>query len=312
MTVSFAGQVVVVTGAGGGLGGAYACEVARRGGAVVVNDLGGAVRGGGPGSRELADATVEKIRAEGGKAVANYDSVATAEGGRAIIDAALSTFGRIDAVIANAGTMRYAPFDELTPDDLAALVSVHLGGSWHLAQAAWPHMKAQNYGRLVFTTSSTAMFGSVLMAAYGAAKGAIMGLMHGLAEEGAPLGILCNALMPNAATRMTAGFGDDTLGDNPWMADIGRTFDPAFAAPLATYLASNACTTHHGLYSSLGGRVARVAPAVNTGLRGSREVPLTVEDIAAHWHRIHDDTSGLAIPAHVFDEFRIVAEQAGD
>lgn len=305
--ISFAGQVVVVTGAGGGLGRAYAMEIARRGGQVVVNDLGGSVAGEG-GSKGYADAVVAEIHNEGGQAIANYDSVATAAGGRRIIEAALDTWGRIDAVINNAGNMRFGPFEDLTADDLASLIAVHAAGTWNVTHAAWPHMKRQGYGRVVFTTSSAGMLGSAMLSAYGAAKGAVMGLMHGLAEEGAPHGILCNAVMPNAASRMTAEVGEGTLGENPWAVNFFQTFNPTFTAGLTAFLASKACTTHHGTYSSLGGRIARVFVAVTGGLRGDSAVPLTVEEIAGKWDLIRDDSRGYAIPAHVADEFRIVAE----
>jgi len=150
--ISFDGQAVVVTGAGSGLGRGYALEIARRGGSVVVNDLGGSVRGEGASS-SLADAVVEEIRSAGGKAVANYSDVASAEGGQQMIAAALENFGRIDAVIANAGNFRMAKFDALSASDLMALLTVHAVGSWNVAQAAWPHMKEQGYFRDHFWTT---------------------------------------------------------------------------------------------------------------------------------------------------------------
>lgn len=154
--ISFENRVVVITGAGGGLGRAYALEIARRGGAVLANDLGGSVRGEGH-STGYADAVVEEVIAAGGRAVANYDDVSTAEGAGRIIKAALDHFGRVDTVILNAGNMRYGPFEEVSEADLDALLAVHVKGSFLVAQAAWPHMKAQGYGRLVFTTSSGGM-----------------------------------------------------------------------------------------------------------------------------------------------------------
>lgn len=308
MTISFEGQVVVVTGAGGGLGSAYAREIARRGGKVVVNDLGGTTKGEGGGT-DLADQVAQSICDAGGEAVANYDSVATPEGGKHIIQAALDSFGRIDAVIANAGNMRFGPFEDMSLDELNSLLAVHIGGSWNVAQAAWPHLKQQGYGRVVFTTSSGGMLGNGLLAAYGAAKGGIMGLMHGLSEAGAPHGILCNAIMPNAASRMTADFGQGTLGDNPWIIPVARTMDPAYTTPLAVFLASSACTTWHGVYSSLGGRMGRTFIGVTRGLQGPIDTPLTAEDIAANWDLIRDDSRGYGIPANVTDEFRIVAQE---
>jgi NAD(P)-dependent dehydrogenase (short-subunit alcohol dehydrogenase family) len=308
--VSFEGQVVIVTGAGGGLGSGYAIEIARRGGAVIVNDLGGSVTGeGAQTSTRFADQVVDKIRAAGGAALANHDSVATPEGARRIVEAAMDSFGRIDALIANAGNMRYGEFESLSFDDLNALLAVHVGGSWNMAHAAWPQMKRRGYGRVVFTTSSGGMLGNAQLAAYGAAKGGVMGLMHGLAEAGRPHGILCNAVMPNAMSRMTAGIQPGELGDNPWAAAMGQYFDPHYTTGLATFLASSACTTHHGIYSALGGRVGRTFVAVTKGV--AADAPLDADAIAAGWPAIGDDRRGYDIPANVTDEFRIVAEQRG-
>ncbi len=310
MAISFEGQAVAITGAGGGLGRVYALEVARRGGMVVVNDLGGPTSGkDGELSTSFADNVVDEIRAAGGTAVANYDSVVTPEGGKAIIAAALDNFGRIDAVIANAGTMRYGNFEDLTFDDLNALLAVHVGGSWNVAQAAWGHMKAQGYGRLCFATSSGGTLGNAWLAAYGAAKGGVMGLMHTLAEAGAPHGILCNALMPNAASRMTMTIKPGELGENPWSGAMPQYFDPRYTAGLVAYLCSNACQTHHGIYSALGGRIGRAFIGVCHGIADDQ--PLGADEIAANWAVINDDKAGYAIPANNTDEFRIVAELRG-
>lgn len=310
MTIRFDGQAVVVTGAGGGLGRAYAIEIAKRGGMVVVNDLGGATTGElGGETPSFADAVVDEIRATGGKAVANYDSVVTTEGGKAIIASALDNFGRIDAVVANAGTMRYGNFEELALEDLNALLAVHVGGSWTVAQAAWPHMKAQGRGRIVFTTSSAGTLGNMALAAYGAAKGAVMGLMHNLAEAGAPHGILCNAIMPNAMSRMTLEMDPSRLGENPWSRLLPQYFDPRYTAGLVTYLASTACTTRHGIYSMLGGRLGRAFIGINHGYM--QDDPMDADTIAANWARINDDQAGYGVPANNADEFRIVAQLRG-
>ena len=310
MTIRFDGQAVVVTGAGGGLGRAYAIEIAKRGGMVVVNDLGGATTGEQGGETpSFADAVVDEIRAAGGKAVANYDSVVTTEGGKAIIASALDNFGRIDAVVANAGTMRYGNFEELALEDLNALLAVHVGGSWTVAQAAWPHMKAQGRGRIVFTTSSAGTLGNMALAAYGAAKGAVMGLMHNLAEAGAPHGILCNAIMPNAMSRMTLEMDPSRLGENPWSRLLPQYFDPRYTAGLVTYLASTACTTRHGIYSMLGGRLGRAFIGINHGYM--QDDPMDADTIAANWARINDDQAGYGVPTNNADEFRIVAQLRG-
>jgi NAD(P)-dependent dehydrogenase (short-subunit alcohol dehydrogenase family) len=306
--ISFEGHAVIVTGAGGGLGRAYSLEIARRGGAVIVNDLGGSVAGAGDEtSRGFADSVVEDIRAAGGKAIANYETVATPKGARRIVEAAMENFGRVDAVIANAGNMRYGEFESLSFEDLNALLAVHVGGSWNIAQAAWPEMKRRGYGRLVFTTSSGGMFGNAMLTAYGAAKGGVMGLMHGLAEAGKPHGILCNAVMPNAMSRMTMGIQPGELGENPFAMQLGQYFDPGWTAGLVTFLASDVCSTHHGVYSALGGRIGRTFVGVTRGVID--DALADADAVAANWQRISDDARGYDIPADVTDEFRIVAGQ---
>jgi NAD(P)-dependent dehydrogenase (short-subunit alcohol dehydrogenase family) len=309
-TISFEGQAVIVTGAGGGLGHEYSRDIARRGAAVIVNDLGGSVTGeGSQTSTSYADKVVDEIRAAGGKAIASHDSVATPEGARRIVAAAMDNFGRLDAVIANAGNMRYGAFESLSLDDLNALLAVHVGGSWNVTQAAWPEMKRRGYGRVVFTTSSGGMLGNAMLSAYGAAKGGVMGLMHGLAEVGRPHGILCNAVMPNAMSRMTSGIKPGELGDNPWAATMGQYFDPRYTTGLVTFLASTACTTHHGIYSALGGRIGRTFVGVTKGF--ADDAPIDAETVAGNWAKINDNARGYGIPANVSDEFRIVAEQRG-
>lgn len=308
--ITFDGQVVIVTGAGGGLGKVIAQEIARRGGAIVANDLGGSVTGEGTvTSSSYADHVVDAIRAEGGRAVACYDSVATAKGGRRIVEAAMDHFGRVDAVIANAGTMRYGDFESLGLDDLNALLAVHVGGSWNIAQAVWPAMKRQGYGRVVFATSSGGMLGNAQLSAYGAAKGGVMGLTHCLAEAGAPHGILCNAYMPNAYSRMTAGISPGELGCNPWAMALGPYFDPAHAVGLVTYLASCACKSHHGIYSALGGRIGQAFIGITDGFRS--DDPPTPETVADNWSVVGDHHRGYTIPCDNSDEWRVVAEQRG-
>jgi NAD(P)-dependent dehydrogenase (short-subunit alcohol dehydrogenase family) len=249
------------------------------------------------------------LAAAGGRAAANYETTATPEGAQRIIEAAMDQFGRVDAVIANAGNMRYGDFESLSLEDLNALLSVHVGGAWNIAQAAWPQMKRRGYGRMVFATSSGGTLGNAYISAYGAAKGGVMGLMHGLSEAGKPHGILCNAYMPNAMSRMTLGIQPGELGDNPWAEALGQYFDPRYTVGLVTFLASNACQTHHGIYSACGGRVGRIFIGVTDGI--ADDAPLDADRIAADWAAIGDATRGYAIPANQMDEFRIVAEQRG-
>ena len=311
--ISFEDQVVIVTGAGGGLGRTYALDVARRGGAVVVNDLGGSVEGPG-GSSEMADRVVAEIRAAGGRAIASYDSVATGSGARRIVESALSAFGRVDALINNAGNMRVKPFEDFSGEDLDAILSVHLVGSFNVTQAVWPHMKAQGYGRVVFTSSSTGMYGDQLYACYAAAKAGVTGLMNVLAIEGRPHGILCNALMPNAMSRMTemvgaklAETGARSAGDSAALiAAVKDSMEPTFTTGLAVFLASRACTSTQSIYSSCAGRMARVFIGATEGWHGSMETPATGEDIAGHLDEIRDLSRGVHVPAGPGDEFRIV------
>lgn len=308
--ISFEGQVVIVTGAGGGLGSAISKDIARRGGVVVVNDLGGSVTGnGGNRSPGFADVVVSDILAAGGRAIANYDDVADAAGGRRIFETAMDNFGRIDAVVANAGNMRFGEFEDLSLDDLNALLAVHVGGSWNVAQAVWPAMKSQAYGRIVFATSSGGTLGNAHLTAYGAAKGGVMGLMHGLAMAGAPHGILCNAYMPNAISRMTSNIKPGELGENPWSGALAQYFDPVHTAGLVTYLASSACLSHHGIYSALGGRIGRAFIGISDGFISNELID--AEAIATHWSVIQDDRRGYCIPIGNNEEWRIVAEQRG-
>lgn len=308
--ITFNDRVAIVTGAGGGLGRTYALDIARRGGAVVVNDLGGTVEGPG-GSSEMADAVVAQIKAAGGRAVASYDSVATADGAKRIAATAIEEFGRIDALINNAGNMRVNLFEDNSQEDFAALLAVHLVGTFNVTKAVWPHMKAQGYGRIVSTSSSAGMYGDESYACYASAKAGITGLMNVLAHEGEPHGILCNVLMPNASTRMTdmvAGQMDqsDVERSSALMAAIQNSMDPAFTTGLAVYLASEACTSTHAIYSSCAGRMARVFIGTSEGWHGPQDHPATADDIAAHIDEIRDLSGGVHIPASPGDEFRIV------
>ncbi|MBW8826713.1 MAG: SDR family NAD(P)-dependent oxidoreductase [Acidobacteria bacterium] len=269
MTVDFKGRAVIVTGAGNGLGRAHAHELARLGADVVVNDLGGSPDGVG-GSSRAADFVVDEIRSAGGSAVPNYDSVATDEGCRGIAATALEAFGRIDAVVHNAGILRNASFGEMTDDKLFPVLETHLFGSIYLSRAVWPTMVQQGYGRLVFTSSSTGVFGRINGANYASAKAGIVGLCNVLALEGEELGILANAVMPVATTRLGGApdITDDSDEAKAKRAEAVATrprAQPEWVAPMVAYLASEACTTTHRYYSSAAGRYARIFIGVSTG-----------------------------------------------
>ena len=200
--LGFDGKVAIITGAGGGLGKQHALLLASRGALVVVNDLGGAVDGTGAdvGAAQLV---VDEINAAGGEAVADANSVATPEGGAAIVQTAIDAFGRVDIVVNNAGILRDKSFDNMNPELLDPVIDVHLRGAFHVTQPAWKHMREQNYGRIVSTSSSSGLFGNFGQANYGAAKMGLVGFTRVLAVEGAKYGIKANAIAPLALTRMT-------------------------------------------------------------------------------------------------------------
>ena len=195
-------RVIVVTGAGGGLGREYALTLAGEGASVVVNDLGGARDGTGAG-HSMADQVVGEIKAAGGRAVANYDSVADAEGAANIVKTAVDEFGKIDGIVSNAGILRDGTFHKMTDEAWDSVLKVHLYGGYNVIRAAWPHFREQSFGRIVVATSTSGLFGNFGQANYSAAKLGLVGLINTLAQEGAKYNIKANAVAPIAATRMT-------------------------------------------------------------------------------------------------------------
>lgn len=204
MSLDFKGRVAIVTGAGGGLGKQHALALAARGAKVVVNDLGGDVHGVG-GSVSAAQAVVDEIRAAGGEAIVNGASVTDFEAVQAMVQQTMDTWGRVDILVNNAGILRDKSFAKMDLADFRLVVDVHLMGAVHCSKAVWPIMQAQNYGRIVMTTSSSGLYGNFGQANYGAAKMALAGLMQTLSIEGEKHGIRVNCLAPTAATRMTEG-----------------------------------------------------------------------------------------------------------
>jgi NAD(P)-dependent dehydrogenase (short-subunit alcohol dehydrogenase family) len=293
--IRFDGKVALITGAGGGLGKTYALELARRGAKIVVNDLGGKADGTGA-SASMADQTVKEIEQAGGMAVANYDSVATPEGGKAMVQTAVDNFGRIDIVINNAGILRDKTFAKLEPADLEIVLDVHLKGAFYVTQPAFVKMKEQNYGRIIFTASAAGVLGNFGQTNYGAAKMGLVGLMNVLALEGAKNNITCNTIAPIAKTRLT----ESLLGP---MAD---KLAPDCVTPLAVYLVSEQCELTHEIFDVGGGRYARIFIGMNQGWAKGPGQPATVEEIAAHMDQIRD-VSTYIIPSGIGDEMRMVA-----
>jgi NAD(P)-dependent dehydrogenase (short-subunit alcohol dehydrogenase family) len=304
MAIAFDGQVVIVTGAGQSLGREYALDLGRRGAKVVVNDIGGLDSPEG----SAAEAVVREIEAAGGTAVASHDSVATPEGGQAILDRALSSYGTIDAVIHNAGVWRHKFYHEMTPDQLDPVLDVHLRGAFFVTQPAWPIMQAKGYGRIVLTSSSTGTFGRVAGSNYAAAKAGMLGLAKALSLEGAEYGIKTNCILPIAPfrkkreavpTQLTNQL--DSSGLSP--EDAG----PEQVAAMVVYLASSACSVSGEAFSAGGGRFGRVFIGVADGWLAPSNAPAAAEDVEAHLAEI-EDLSSYAMPPTSLDELGVIGE----
>ena len=287
--LGFDGRVAVVTGAGRGLGRAYALLLAARGASVVVNDMGGSIEGEGSDGRPAAEVVAE-IGTSGGVAVADSSDVSTDVGGQALVDHALAQFGRIDVLVNNAGIVRWAAFPELDADNLAKHLAVHVYGSFHTIRAAWPHMADQGYGRIVVTTS-TGMFGLPNNTSYATAKAAVVGLTRSLATAGRDVGIRINCIAPAAFTRMAG----------PARADDPREtqMDPALVAPMAAFLAHERCPVSGEIFAAGAGRFARIFVAQTAGYLHHGAAP-EVEDVAAHWDTINDE-SAYYVPSDLMD-----------
>jgi NAD(P)-dependent dehydrogenase (short-subunit alcohol dehydrogenase family) len=269
-------RVVVVTGAGGGLGREYALTLAREGANVVVNDLGGSRDGTGGGSA-MADKVVAEIRDAGGRAVANYDSVAEADGAANIIKTALDEFGAVHGVVSNAGILRDGTFHKMTSENWDAVLKVHLYGGYNVIRAAWPHFREQSYGRVVVATSTSGLFGNFGQTNYGAAKLGLVGLINTLALEGAKYNIHSNAVAPIAATRMT----EDIMPK-----EVLEKLTPEFVAPVVAYLCTEENPDNGSVFVVGGGKVQRVALFGNEG--ANFDQPPTVQDVAEQWGEITD------------------------
>ncbi len=233
MAISLEGQVALVTGSGRGLGRSYAMDLARRGAKVVINDLGGAVDGSGS-DLSPADQVVAEIKAAGGQAIANRDSVTSYEGGYNMVKAAMDEWGRLDIVICNAGILRDLAFHNMSEQDWDAVIATHMKGCYTVLHAAWPVFRQQSYGRVVMATSSSGLYGNFGQANYSAAKLGIVGLMNTLKFEGDKYNVMVNCIAPVAATRMT---------ENILPKEALAAMSPEHVVPAVTYMCSSECTT---------------------------------------------------------------------
>ena len=282
MTIRFDNRVAIVTGAGNGLGRAHALLLASRGARVVVNDPGGAVDGrplsGGGGDHAAADKVVAEIKAAGGQAVPNYDSVADPKSAANIVKTAVDSFGTIDIVVNNAGVLRDKTFHNMTVEDFDFVVKVHFLGTAYVTHAAWPIMRGKAYGRVVVTSSNAGIYGNFGQANYGGAKLAVVGFMNALRLEGQKYNVLVNALAPVAGTRMT-----ESLMTPEMLARL----DPAFVSPMVAYLCSEQCQRTGDIWSAGAGYFARIEYREAPGLRIEGRAP-TVEDVADNIDKIAD------------------------
>jgi NAD(P)-dependent dehydrogenase (short-subunit alcohol dehydrogenase family) len=291
----FDGRVAVVTGAGRGIGRAYALLLAERGAKVVVNDLGGSTKGTGhdPGpAQEVADQIVKA----GGTAIADASDVSAVEGGQQAVDAAVNAWGRVDIVVNNAGNVIYGGLPDVHVSVLDAILAVHVRGTFNVTRAAWPHMLAQDYGRVVLT-GSTGMFGMPDNLSYATAKSAMIGMAQSMTQSAGDHDIKVNVIAPNAWTRMA---GDPSEGMDQLRAarPAGPPphMEPELVAPMAAFLAHESCPVSARVYLAGGGRFARLFVASTDGYLHPDDVPPTIEDVAANWAAINDE-AGYYVPA---------------
>ncbi|MCC6224914.1 MAG: SDR family oxidoreductase [Microthrixaceae bacterium] len=285
--LGYDGKVAIITGAGGGLGRSHALELARRGARIVVNDLGGSVSGEG-GDKGPAERVVEEINALGGEAVADGNSVATPEGGKALVQSAVDAFGRVDIVINNAGILRDKSFHNMTPELLEPVISVHLLGAFYVTQPAWVLMREQGYGRVVNTSSNSGILGNFGQTNYGAAKMGLVGFTRVLANEGRKYNIKANAIAPVAKTRMTeellGGFGDKLAAEE--------------ITPTVCWLAHEDCPVTGEVFSVAGGSVSRFFIGLTPGWYKNGH---TVEDVRDNWDQVRNQ-DGYIVPEGPQDE----------
>ena len=271
----FDGKVVIVTGAGGGIGRAHALLFAKHGATVVVNDLGGSTHGEGANA-SAADRVVAEIREAGGTAIANHDSVTD---GEKIVRQAVEAFGRIDVVVNNAGILRDKTFHKMEDADWDLVYKVHVEGAYKVTRAAWPFMREQGYGRVIFTSSTSGIYGNFGQSNYGMAKLGLYGLTRNLAIEGRKNNIFVNAIAPTGGTRMTEGLIPP---------QVFEQLKPELVSPLVVYLGSEACQETSGLFEVGGGWIGKVRWERSLGVGFDPRKGFSVEDVAANFAQICD------------------------
>ncbi|RMD81385.1 MAG: SDR family oxidoreductase [Candidatus Dadabacteria bacterium] len=281
------GKTALITGAGGGLGRAHALLFAKHGCNVVVNDLGTQPDGTGK-TTSMADKVVEEIKAAGGNAVANYDSVADKAGAENMVKTALDAFGSIDILVNNAGILRDKSFLKMSEEDWDLVFAVHVKGAFYVTKAAWPHMREKNFGRIVMTASASGLYGNFGQANYSAAKMALVGLGQTLALEGEKYNVRTNIIAPVAVSRMTESLMPPNIHD---------LIKPEFVSPLVVYLCSEQCDANGEIYEVGAGAFCRIEllRAKGAAIKPDREI--TVDDVAENWAKINDMTDAQIIRA---------------
>jgi NAD(P)-dependent dehydrogenase (short-subunit alcohol dehydrogenase family) len=275
----FDGRVAIVTGAGTGLGREYALLLASHGAKVVVNDLGGNVAGDAGVSSNAADAVVKEISARGGIAVASYDSVADPAEAQRMVDSALSIWGRLDILVNNAGILREGHLEDMTLNAMEQVIAVHLMGTLYCTRAALVPMLANNYGRIVLTSSASGLMGHVNQAVYGAAKSAMLGLMNCAGLSCAGKDVKINTVVPSADTRMSRGLIKE---------ELARNMAPHLVAPLVGWFASESCARSGEVVNACGGYFFKIAFYKSPGVQFDPHEPITLEMIDAAYERIAD------------------------
>ena len=292
--LGYDGKVAIITGAGGGLGRQHALLLAKRGALVVVNDLGGSIDGSGTDA-SAAQKVVDEIKAAGGEAVADHNSVATPEGGAAIVKTAVDAYGKVDIVINNAGILRDKSFHNMSPDLMNPVFDVHLKGAFHVTQPAYLIMREQGYGRIISTSSAAGIFGNFGQTNYGAAKMGLVGFTRVLAVEGAKFNIKANAIAPLALTRMT-----ETL-----MGNLADKLGPEEVTPIVAMLAHEDCPVSGNIFSVGGGSVANV---IIGETQGYTKPGHTLEDLRDNWDAIMSQ-DGYFVPGNLADETAVFFEK---